>query len=267
MNLVDIKNLSYEYFKQPILNDISINITEGDKILLIGSNGAGKSSLLRVMSGMHMASNFESFSVLGRRSPHDQFNGLAYLGNRWIQNISFIGPSPYKADIRAGDMSKNFQKEYQDRRDELVKVLEINLDWRMHKISDGQRKRVQIMLGLLKPFKLVLIDEFLSELDIVVRDKFFEYLIKECKSRNGAFIYATHVFDNVETWATHVAYISGGDCIGKVPIKNFTNNNSIYESVKNKLIKDPNRCEKDFILDKSIMGQQCGYGSGRGINL
>ena len=178
-----------------------------------------------------------------------------------------MGPSPYMADIRAGDMSKKFQEEYKDRRDKLVDVLEIDLDWKMHKISDGQRKRVQIMLGLLKPFKLVLIDEFLSELDIVVRDKFFAYLTEECALRNGAFIYATHVFDNVETWATDVAYISGGQCNGKLTISQFTNKDTLYNSVKNKIMNDPNRSEKSLTLDKNLMGPQGGYGSGRCSNL
>ena len=67
-----------------------------------------------------------------------------------------------------------------DRRDELVKILDIDLDWKMHQVSDGQRKRVQIMLGLLKPFKFLIIDEFLNELDVVIRDRFFKYLTKEC---------------------------------------------------------------------------------------
>ena len=267
MKLANIVNLEYKYFKQPILTDINLKINQGDKILLIGPNGAGKSTLLRVMSGMHMASNFKEFKILNKYSPHDQFDGLSYLGNRWVRNISFMGPSPYMADIKAGEMSKKLQKEYKKRRDKLVKVLEIDLNWKMHEISDGQRKRVQIMLSLLKPFKFVLIDEFLSELDIVVRDKFFKYLIDECKLRKGAFIYATHVFDDVETWATHVCYISGGKCYGKVPIKEFINCNNLYNSVKKKIINDINRNENVITFDKKLLGPQGGYGSGRTNNL
>ena len=56
-------------------------------------------------------------------------------------------------------MMKKNQEENKQRRDELVELLEIDLNWRMHQVSDGQRKRVQIMLALLKPFKLLLIDE------------------------------------------------------------------------------------------------------------
>ena len=77
----------------------------------------------------------------------------------------------------------------------------------MHQVSDGQRKRVQIMLGLLKPLKCYLY-EFTNELDVVIRDKFFNYLDKECKLRNASIIYATHIFDGIEDWATHVIYLS-----------------------------------------------------------
>ena len=92
----------------------------------------------------------------------------------------------------------------------------------MHKVSDGQRKRVQkIMLALLKPFKLLIIDEFLNELDVVIRDRFFSYLNKECELRNGAIIYATHIFDNLEKWINKVIYISNGVCTEKKKFNHF----------------------------------------------
>ena len=56
-------------------------------------------------------------------------------------------------------MMKSLQDEYPARRKELYDVLEINPLWRMHQVSDGQRRRVQIMLGLLRPFKVLLLDE------------------------------------------------------------------------------------------------------------
>lgn len=66
---------------------------------------------------------------------------------------------PYQADIPVKEMMLKLQEAHPDRRDELMKVLEINPEWRMHQVSDGQRRRVQIMLGLLRPFSLLLLDE------------------------------------------------------------------------------------------------------------
>ena len=144
MDLINIENLSFQYFDNKILFNINLNVKENEKVLLIKSNGAGKSTLLRVLSGLHLARDADKFDVLGTSSPHDQFRGLAYLGNRWERNISFCGVSPYMADIRAGDMMKKWQEENIVRRNELIQVLEINLDWKMHQVSDGQRKRVQL---------------------------------------------------------------------------------------------------------------------------
>merc|ERR1719424_839429 len=104
-------------------------------------------------------------------------------------------------DIAAREMMQKWQEENLERRDELVRVLGINLDWRMHECSDGQRKKVRIMLKLLRPFRLCVIDEFAVELDILSRMKFMAYLEKECRERSAAVIYATHIFDQVDGWA------------------------------------------------------------------
>lgn len=71
---------------------------------------------------------------------------------------------------------KEVQERYSERRDKLVKLLGVNPEWRMHKVSDGQRRRVQLFLNLLKPFKLLLLDEVTSDLDVVTRSDFLGFL-------------------------------------------------------------------------------------------
>jgi CCR4-NOT complex subunit CAF16 len=87
-------------------------------------------------------------------------------------------PLTLQADILIRDMMKDVQAEFPTRRDELVELLGdlspmlwskqverfgvcagVNLDWRMHQLSDGQRRRVQIMLQLLRPVRVLLLDE------------------------------------------------------------------------------------------------------------
>ena len=266
MNLIKIKNLNFSYYDNLILKNISLEAFENEKILLIGPNGAGKSTLIRILSGVHMCRDCDEFNVMGTSSPMDQYKGVAYLGNRWVRNINFMGQSSYMADIRVADMMKKLQAEHIDRRNELVELLQIDLEWRMHQVSDGQRKRVQIMLGLLKPFKLLFIDEFTNELDVVVRDRFFSYLDKECKLRNGSIIYATHIFDGIEDWATHVVYISNGTTHQKQTLKEFNTSKNLYHSVKNKMINEDNQ-EKRIIIDNKKLGKQGGWESGRSQNL
>ena len=75
------------------------------------------------------------------------------------------------------------------------------------RMLDGQRKKVRIMLKLLRPFKLCVIDEFAADLDIFSRARFFEYLSKSRELRGAAAVYATHIFDQADKWATHVAFM------------------------------------------------------------
>jgi len=104
-------------------------------------------------------------------------------------------------------MFEKWQEQYVDRRNELVEILGIDLNWRMNECSDGQRKKVRIMIKLLKPFQVCIIDEFAADLDILSRSHFFDYLSRECAERGASVVYATHIFDQADNWASHIAFM------------------------------------------------------------
>ncbi|MCH91459.1 ABC transporter I family member 19-like, partial [Trifolium medium] len=64
------------------------------------------------------------------------------------------GDIPLQGDFSAEHMIFGVEGVDSDRRDKLIDLLDIDLQWRMHKVSDGQRRRVQICLGLLHPYKV-----------------------------------------------------------------------------------------------------------------
>jgi ABC-type uncharacterized transport system ATPase subunit len=91
-------------------------------------------------------------------------------------------------------------EEYPERLAHLIQVLEINVNWRMHAVSDGERKRVMIAVGLLKPWEVLLLDEVTVDLDVVVRRSLLNHLIQETEQRRATIIYATHIFDGLGGW-------------------------------------------------------------------
>lgn len=270
--ILSVQNLNFELFGKAILHDISLEILPGERCLLIGPNGAGKSTLLRVLAGLHISFHHGKFDVLGTDRPNDQFNGLCYMGNRWVKQVSFTGTLPHMADVAAGDMMADWQQEHLARRDELVELLGIDLAWRMHQVSDGQRKKVQIMLALLKPFRFVIIDEFVSELDVVVRNKLYMYLDREVTARNGSILYASHVFDNLELYFSSVVVINNGKLSPKKELmadfmRNWKSETSLFMAVYNRLREEElsgnTKIEQAQILDTTSF-KGSGYGSGRG---
>lgn len=136
---------------------------------------------------------------------------LAYLGGSWSRTVGSAGEVPLQGDISAEQMIYGVERADPVRRDKLIDLLDIDINWRMHKVSDGQRKRVQICMGLLHPFKVLLLDEVTVDLDVVARMDLLDFLKEECEQRGSTIVYATHIFDGLETWATHLAYIQDGE--------------------------------------------------------
>ena len=167
MSFVNIENTKLKLGDNYVLNNVNLHLNRGDRCILVGMNGSGKSCLLRTMAGMHMVKE-GTITIDGKTSFQDQCNGLAFLGESWNRSVAFAGHSiAYQADIKVKDMMKKVQEENKERKQELEKVLGINLEWRMHLVSSGQRRRVRLFLGLLKPFKIALIDEMTMDLDII----------------------------------------------------------------------------------------------------
>lgn len=220
---VEISNLRFTYpgidghpppGSTPLIDDFNLTLYPGDRCLLVGSNGAGKTTILKILGGKHMVEP-DMVRVLGRSAFHDTAltasGDLSYLGGEWRREVAFAGfEVPIQMDVSAEKMIFGVTGTDPQRRDELIKVLGIDLSWRMHKSSDGQRRRVQICMGLLKPFKVLLLDEITVDLDVLARADLLKFLIKECEERGATIIYATHIFDGLENWPSHIIYVAHG---------------------------------------------------------
>ena len=271
---VNIKNLNYSYNNKPphILNNINLNVGKSERLILAGPNGAGKSTLLRLLAGKHMVSTAEDYIVLGTRYTQVGFNGLALCADTWTKTINFVGYTAYVIDMAVRDFMKKDQEENIERRDMLCNILKIDLDWNMMRLSDGQRRRVQIMLGLLKPFKLLLLDEITSELDIIVRTNLLNYLKEESIKNGASIIYATHILDGLEDWASGVLYLNYKGQMKRIDnselsVKNIivSNMTQDYIDMENENITEVEG-RKDHNTD--VYGKtQGGFSSGRATNM
>lgn len=187
------------------------HLSTGSRCLLIGRNGAGKSTLLRILAGKHLTSPDDAVRVLTKDAFRDFSLNMerSFMDTNWgLRTVAFAGYGcPLMADIAVGDMMAKLQSEWPERRVMIAKLLGIDLKWRMHQVSDGQRRRVQLYLGLLRPFKILLLDEVTTALDVVVRQDLLQWLKKESEENGSTIIYATHIFDGLDDWPTHLHYL------------------------------------------------------------
>ena len=125
--------------------------------------------------------------------------GVTYLGVEWVLNPIV------RTDIDVPTLLASVGGDhYTERRDELVEILDIDLEWRMHAVSDGERRRVQLAMGLLRPWTVLLLDEITVDLDLLSRSNFLNFLKRESESRACTIVYATHILDNLAAWPSHL---------------------------------------------------------------
>ncbi|XP_015891270.3 ABC transporter I family member 19 [Ziziphus jujuba] len=238
---IKVYGMQFSYDGQtPLFADFNLDISPGSRCLLVGANGSGKTTLLKILAGKHMVGERDVVRVLNYSAFHDTHlvcsGDLAYLGGSWSKTVGSAGEIPLQGDFSAEHMIFGVEGADPVRRDKLIELLDIDLQWRMHKVSDGQRRRVQICMGLLHPFKVLLLDEVTVDLDVVARMDLLEFFKEECDQRGATIVYATHIFDGLETWATHLAYIQDGDLrraekLSEVnELKNSANLLSVVES-------------------------------------
>jgi CCR4-NOT complex subunit CAF16 len=215
---VAIRTLAFSFPSgRPVIHDLSLSLPRGSRCLLCGANGAGKTTLLQVIAGKYMVDR-NAVRILGRPAFHDisltSSGALSYLGPQWRRDVAFAGSNvPMQGDIAAGDMINGVEDVDPARRDRLVSLLEIDPTWRLNRVSDGQRRRVQIVMGLLKPYQVLLLDEITVDMDVVGRLDLLAFFVEECEVRGATIVYATHIFDGLEAWPTHLAYVEGGRMI------------------------------------------------------
>ncbi len=208
--IIEIQDLDFRYGEgMPLaLRGVKLSVDPGERCLLVGANGAGKTTLLRLIGGKHMIDD-EAVRVLGRPAFGDTTlaSEVAFLG----------GPFPFEVDVRVGDVVAGVRADG-DRMDHLIDILAVDLDWHMHRISDGQRRRVQLLLGLVHPFRVLLLDEITTDLDLLGRADLLAFLHEESEKRGTCILYATHILDRLEGWATHLALVQRGRLLFKKPM-------------------------------------------------
>lgn len=144
--------------------------------------------------------------MLGRPSFFDPSlsHHLTYLGSEWRSSALV------KADIPVRRLLQGASGYSEPRLAHLASLLNLPLDSSMHVLSDGQRQSVQIAASLMKDFKVLLMDETTVECDVLVRRNLLRYLKEKTETENATILYATHVFDGMASWPTHLMHVAGG---------------------------------------------------------
>lgn len=266
MTCIEISDLNFKYEDKELFKNLSLCLQRGKCYVLSGLNGCGKSTLIKIIAGKLLCT-YNKVKVLGE----DPFrctrlsSDIAFLSNDWgTRTVAYSGYNiPIMSAIKVNEMMVELRKKYSDRSDELIDVLGINLNWSLNSISEGQRKRVQLYLGLLQPFKVCLLDEITVNLDVLVKNRLMKYLKKESMENGACIIYVTHIFDGLDSWCTDLIYMTRIRNISIIPINEIKQKN-IYHYLLEIFEKeyDGSIIEQEEQKDRSVKKNAGGYTNG-----
>ena len=270
MNYIEINDLNFKYDDKYIFKNLNLNLKSNNCYVLSGLNGCGKSTLLTLIAGKKLC-EYGKIKVIGE----DPFRvtrlvkDIAFLNNDWgTRTVAYSGYNmPLQSSLKVCEMMVKLRNEYHERSEELIKVLGINLNWSLNNISEGQRKRVQLYLGLIQPFKICLLDEITVNLDVLVKTRLMNYLKKESIERNCCIVYVTHIFDGLNEWCTNLIYMKKSGEIIVNPIETIENRD-IFSYLLSEFKKEfeEDKLEEEQNKKEIIKRNAGGYSNGVLVN-
>jgi ABC-2 type transport system ATP-binding protein len=187
-----------------VLRGIDLNVPEGSIYALVGANGAGKTTMIKVMMNILRATS-GSASVLGIASSELEGKGFTRIGY-----VSENQELPDGMTVAAMlDYMRPFYPQW-DRALEaqLVRQFDLPLDRKLKNLSRGMKMKAAFASSLAYRPSLIVLDEPFSGLDPLVRDELIEGLLE--RAPETTIFLSSHDLAEIESFASHVGYLDGG---------------------------------------------------------
>ena len=205
---VAVRDLSKKYGSFQALDGVSFDIHRGETFALLGPNGAGKSTTIEILEGYRDRTS-GSASVLGQDPGHGRLDWKAKLGIV-LQSSGESGAYTVREQIRH---FASFYPRPRDVEQVIASVgLEAKANTRIKNLSGGQRRRVDVAIGIVGNPELLFLDEPTTGFDPEARREFWE-LIRELKREGTTILLTTHYLDEAAQLSDRAGVIAGGKLI------------------------------------------------------
>jgi ABC-2 type transport system ATP-binding protein len=214
--VLDIRDLRMRYGTTDVLNGVVFTARPGEVVALLGPNGAGKTTTIEILEGFRMRSAGE-VSVLGVDPARGDENWRARLG---VVLQSWRDHGKWRVRDLLGHLGE-YYRPYSTERitrpwpvDELIEVvgLAAHADKKIMKLSGGQRRRLDVAIGIVGRPELLFLDEPTAGFDPSARREFHD-LVHRLSDDRTTILLTTHDLDEAEKLADRIMILAGGTII------------------------------------------------------
>ena len=201
---IEIKNLSFSYEQENILENLSMQVEKGKFALIIGENGAGKTTLIRLILNQLKDYRGEIKILSDSIEKSNHYKDLAYISQSSVQSYKLF-PTNVKEVIQ--NHIKFLNKSYDI--DKLLKDFDL-LDVKNHALCDlsgGQIQRLALILAFIKDAKLLILDEPTAAIDMKFSRDFYERL-KNLTNNGKTILMISHDYKLASIFSDEVFHLS-----------------------------------------------------------
>jgi ABC-2 type transport system ATP-binding protein len=253
MPIISIKDVTKQYGAKKVLKGVSFDINQGEIFGLLGSNGAGKSTITQIILGLQKQTSGSITYFEGKQVNLKQKISLVPQDPAFYKDFSVEKNMRFFASIFGLKKNKiNARVEF------LLKWLELNdfKDVKASFLSGGYQRLLNIALSVIHDPEIIFLDEPTVGLDPKMRKMFWEK-IKELKKAGKTIILTTHYMDEAQDLCTRIALLKKGELLitgsPQELIKKYGGLNLMIYKIENGLIDKDVEKIKEVLQNNSVM--------------
>ncbi|MDE3838977.1 ABC transporter [Bacillus methanolicus] len=206
--MIQLKNVSKSFEGTEAIHRVNITVQKGSIYGLLGSNGAGKTTILKILSGIMKQDHGQ---VLIKDEP-------VFENPRIKERLFFIPDFPYffhqYTVKQMADFYKSIYSHWSESRfSELADVFEMDINKKIHKFSKGVQRQIAFWLALSTMPEILILDEPMDGLDPVIRKKVKSLIIQDVADREMTVLISSHNLREVEDICDHVGILHNGSLL------------------------------------------------------
>ena len=203
--VLEIKNVHKKYLSHTVLEGVGFSIPRGKIVGLLGPNGCGKTTILKLISGLLQLDEGEI-----------RINGIC-PGQQTKSMISYLPERSYLNDwMKISDILNLFSDFYayfdRERAEQMLTDLKISKEEKLKTMSKGTKEKVQLILVMSRRASLYLLDEPIGGVDPATREYILHTILKNF-DENSSILITTHLIQDVETIFDQVLFLNQGKIV------------------------------------------------------
>lgn len=203
--MIEARKLGKKYMRKQALIDVDLTLESGKIYAILGPNGSGKTTFMKMVAGLIKPTSGE---ILYNNGP---------IGVESKKEIAYMSTEPFfYSYMTVKDVGKYFADFFEDfsmeRYEELIRRMDLRMEDKAKDLSSGMAAKLKLAATMARDAKVYMLDEPLNGIDIIAREKIISTIV-EVAGENKTLLISSHLVDELEAIVEGVVFLKRGELV------------------------------------------------------